>query len=180
MFRAVPIAIDAARSRLLIAWLKVSYPGLTVGKGVVIQPGTKIRMLNGTTMKIGDRTVIQRRCALYSEGTLSIGSDSFIGAGSTIVATQSITIGSDALIAANVTIRDQNHATAPGTPYRLQALLSSPISIGANVWIGVNSAILIGVTVGEGAVIAAGAVVTKDVLTRSVVAGVPARQVKLL
>lgn len=160
---------------MLIAWLKASYPGLTVGKGVVIHSGTKIRMLNGARIAIGDRSVIQSRCALYSEGNLSIGSDSFIGAGSCIVAVQSIVIGDDALIAANVTIRDQNHSTASGAPYRLQALDAEPITIAENVWVGVNSTILKGVAVGAGAVVAAGAVVTKHVASRTVVAGVPAR-----
>ena len=178
MLRAIPIAIDMVRSRMLIAWLKASYPGLTVGADVIIQPGTRIRMLTAATISIGDRSVIERRCTLTSEGRLIIGADSFVGAGSVIVAAQFIEIGADALIAANVTIRDQNHGTAAGAPYRTQPLATGPIKIGRNVWIGVSSAILKGVTIGEGAIVAAGAVVTKDVAANSVVGGVPARLIK--
>lgn len=53
-----------------------------------------------------------------------------------------------------------------------------PVSIGSDVWIGASSTILAGVTIGDGAVIAAGSVVTKDVEPYSIVAGVPARQIK--
>ena len=56
----------------------------------------------------------------------------------------------------------------------------APIHIGKQVWIGANATILPGVTVGDGAVIAAGAVVTRDVPERAVVAGVPARVVKTI
>ncbi len=57
---------------------------------------------------------------------------------------------------------------------------SKPISIGSNSWIGMNCIILKGVTIGEGAIVAAGSVVTKDVPAWSVVAGNPAKVVKIL
>lgn len=140
--------------------------------------GTRIRVRLGATLEIGARTVIEPRCVLVSEGVLAIGADGFIGTGSTIVACGRITIGADALVAANVTIRDQDHRTDAGdTPYRLQGFDIRPVSIGSNVWLGVNAVVLKGVTIGDGAIVAAAAVVSHDVAASTVVAGVPARPV---
>ena len=61
-----------------------------------------------------------------------------------------------------------------------QSLYPSPIVIGRNVWIGANATVLPGVTVGDDAIIAAGAVVTKNVPEKAVVAGVPARVIKTI
>lgn len=168
--------LERSGSVLRIAWLKACYPGLRMGRGVVVGAGARIRVLNGATMDIGARTVIEPRCLLVSEGVLTIGADGFIGAGCVMVACGSVTIGSDALIATRVTIRDQDHRTsAPGTPYRLQGFDIRPVAIGSNVWLGTNAVILKGVTIGDGAVVAAAAVVSRDVTGATIVAGVPAR-----
>lgn len=75
----------------------------------------------------------------------------------------------------NVTIATLNHGLSLETR---NITYSSPVIIGENVWIGSSSTILPGVTVGDNSVVAAGAVVTKDVPKNAVVAGVPARVVK--
>lgn len=80
-----------------------------------------------------------------------------------------IVIGNNVSISENVTIRDSdNHSLNGSNP-------TKGIIIGNNVWIGVNVTILKGVTIGDGAVIAAGSVVTKDVPQKTLVAGIPAR-----
>jgi acetyltransferase-like isoleucine patch superfamily enzyme len=79
-----------------------------------------------------------------------------------------IEIGHNVAISENVTIRDSDDHSLNGNSY------TKPVTIEDNVWIGINATILKGVTVGEGAVIAAGSVVTRDVPARSLVAGVPA------
>lgn len=179
ILRGLSQTFEKANSWALITWFKACYPGLSIGSGVLIRGGTRIRVLNGATMSIGDRTVIERNCLLKSDGMLSIGQDGYIGPGSTIVAACSIAIGADALIAENVTIRDQNHRTSADGPYRLQGLDTGPIAIASNSWIGAQVTILKGVTVGEGAIVAAGAIVSKDVASRSIVAGVPAKIIKV-
>lgn len=137
--------------------------------------------MNGATISIGDHTHIESGCLLHSEGRLTIGPDGFIGSGCTLVAVGRIDIGADALIAGNVTIRDHNHRIASRTiPYRLQGLDVTPVTIGSNVWLGTNAVILKGVTIGDGAVIAATAVVSKVVQAHSVVGGVPARLIRRL
>ena len=84
----------------------------------------------------------------------------------------SITIGENVVIANEVVIRDNDAHTIVGS------LASAPIKIGNHVWIGTRAIILKGVCIGDGAIIAAGAVVTHDVPPRSLVAGVPARVIK--
>ena len=81
-----------------------------------------------------------------------------------------ISIGHDVAISKGVVVRDSdNHTIIDGRP------ISAPIRIGDHVWIGLNAVILKGVTVGNGAIVAAGAVVAHDVPARTIVGGVPAR-----
>jgi acetyltransferase-like isoleucine patch superfamily enzyme len=103
---------------------------------------------------------------------LTLGSG-YINNGVSIDCFDSIRIGHGVAISKGVTIRDSdNHAIGR------KSKVSAPIRIGDRVWVGLNATILKGVTIGEGAVIAAGAVVTRDVPACSLVAGVPARVVR--
>lgn len=87
-----------------------------------------------------------------------------------------ITIGDDCRIAHNVSFVSEDHVFAdPTVPIRLQGKETAEIRIGNDVWIGCGARILKGVTVGDGAVIGAGAIVTKDVPPLGIAVGVPAR-----
>jgi maltose O-acetyltransferase len=83
-----------------------------------------------------------------------------------------VTIGDDCLIASHVVITSLTHD--PRASNHADSLISRPVVIGRNVWIGSQAVILPGVTVGDGAVIGAGAVVTKDVPPGITVVGIPA------
>lgn len=86
-----------------------------------------------------------------------------------------ITIGDQCQIGHNVVLATLNHGTAPeDRPHTYPA----PISLGRNVWIGSNATILPGVTIGDNAIVGAGAVVTHNVAPNTIVAGVPARVIK--
>lgn len=111
-------------------------------------------------------------------GSITIGNHARINAGTTIVSHAQITIGNDCLIGEYVSIRDANHGTALGSPMRSQPHEAAPVTIGNDVWIGRGVCILKGVSIGNGAVIAANSVVTKDVPARTIVGGVPSRVLK--
>jgi acetyltransferase-like isoleucine patch superfamily enzyme len=88
-----------------------------------------------------------------------------------------VTIGHSVLIGSNVAIRDHDHGIAPDEHRARQPLVVAPVEIGDFAWLGQNSVVLKGVTIGRNAVVGANAVVTREVPEGAVVAGVPARQI---
>ena len=88
-----------------------------------------------------------------------------------------ITIEDDVMIGPKVNLITENHPLDPGDR---KTVLLKPILVKRNAWIGAGATILPGVTIGENAVVAAGAVVSRDVPPNSIVAGIPARVVKML
>ena len=98
----------------------------------------------------------------------------FINQESVIDCSNEIFIGENCAISHRVMIRDSNNHKLNRPGY----VVSAPIRIGNNVWIGMGAMILSGVTIGDGAVVAAGAVVNKDVPPKTLVAGVPAKVVR--
>lgn len=106
---------------------------------------------------------------------IHLGKNVFINSGCRFQDQGGIYIGDNALIGHNVVLATLNHEE---NPQKRGNLIPAPIKIGNDVWIGSNATILAGVTVGDGAIIAAGAVVTKDVGENAVVAGVPARYIR--
>lgn len=108
---------------------------------------------------------------------ITIGKDVFINSGCHFQDQGGIEIGDGALIGHNVVLATINHDLNPKENRKNHY---APIKIGAHVWIGSNAAILSGVTIGDYAVIAAGAVVTRDVPAMTIVGGVPAKVLKVV
>ena len=114
---------------------------------------------------------------------LTIGNNGRFGAFNHITCINKIQIGDNCLTGKWVTISDNNHGTTDfdtlhEAPIKRKLYTKGPVIIGNNVWIGDKATILGGVTIGDGAVIAANSVVTKDVPAYSVVGGNPARVIK--
>ena len=106
---------------------------------------------------------------------LAIGDYTFIGRGAEIGVSHNVHIGKNCLISPGVFITDHNHGIEMGKLMNIQETVPSPVEIGNDVWIGANSVILPGVNIASGAVVGAGAVVSNQVSSYSIVAGVPAR-----
>lgn len=111
----------------------------------------------GKNIRLGKRVFINSGCKFQDQG--------------------GITIGDDVLVGHNCVIATLNHVMDPD---RRGDMIPAPVKIGDKVWIGANVTILQGVTVGDGAILAAGAVVNKDVPARTVVAGVPAKIIRTI
>jgi acetyltransferase-like isoleucine patch superfamily enzyme len=105
----------------------------------------------------------------------TIGKNVFINHGCSFLDLGGITIEDDVLIGPQVKLVTENH---PVDPSNRKSLDLKSIHIGKNVWLGAGAIILPGVTVGENSIVAAGAVVTKDVPSNTIVGGVPARVIK--
>lgn len=108
---------------------------------------------------------------------ITIGKDVFINSGCHFQDQGGIQIGDGVLIGHNVVLATINHDLNPEENRKNHY---APITIGAHVWIGSNATVLPGVTLGDWAVVAAGAVVTQDVPPRTVVGGVPAKVLKVI
>lgn len=109
---------------------------------------------------------------------ISIGDDVFINQHCHFMDMGGITIGNEVMIGPRVNLISAGHPLSAAE--RRRAITTGPIEIGNNVWIGAAATVLQGVTVGDNAVIAAGAVVSRNVPPDTLVAGVPARVVKSL
>lgn len=111
----------------------------------------------GKNIHFGERVFVNSGCRFQDQG--------------------GITIGDDALIGHNVVIATLNHAIDPA---QRAVTEPAPVRLGARVWIGANATILPSVTIGDGAIVAAGAVVTKKVPPNTIVGGVPARFIRAI
>ena len=108
---------------------------------------------------------------------IHIGKNVFINMGCKFQDQGGIFIGDGALIGHNVVLATLNHAASPKDR---DSMIPAPIRIGKNVWVGANAVILPGVTIGDGAIVAAGAVVNRDVPENTVVGGVPAKVIRTI
>lgn len=182
------IRLCVLRDEIYSTWIKHSLE--IKGKNIVIRKGAK---LDGAKyIKIGNNVTISRNCLIetkYSHGgrnyspLLTIGDSCSFGENCHITCVGSITIGHHLLTGRRVLISDNNHGTIDAEslkkpPMDRPLARKGDIVIGNNVWIGENACVLSGVTIGDGAVIAANAVVTHDVPAYSLAAGVPAQIVK--
>lgn len=107
----------------------------------------------------------------------TFGKNSFVNFGCTFLALGSITIEEGVFIAPHCVLATEYH---PEDPEKRHSLLTKPIVIKKNAWIGANATILAGVTIGENAIVAAGAVVGKDVPDNTIVGGVPAKVIRMI
>lgn len=130
------------------------------------------------TFSLGDHSVVESfSCINNAVGDVVIGDHTRIGLHNTIIGP--VTIGQHVNLAQGIVVTALNHNySIPDQRIDQQGVTTADVTIGNDCWIGANAVILPGVTIGEHSVVAAGAVVTKDVPSHSLVAGVPARIIK--
>src|SRR4051794_37571025 len=140
-------------------------------------PGEVVGLLTELTGKPVDESVVVFP-PFYSEfgKNLTLGRGVFVNLGCRFQDTGGISVGDGTLIGHGSTLTTLNHSVDPD---RRADMLPAPIHIGHKVWLGAAVTVVPGVTIGDGAIVGAGAVVTKDVPANAIVAGVPARLVRM-
>lgn len=141
---------------------------------------------NPQNVCIGDNTTVLEGCRLdtypinENYGKIIIGNNNYIGYNFSAISGGDILLANDILIASDVTIVSHNHGMNPEEPlsYMHQKLSAKCVTIGDGCWIGEKVQIMPGASVGKKCIIAAGAIVTKDIPDYSIVAGVPAKVIK--
>jgi acetyltransferase-like isoleucine patch superfamily enzyme len=148
------------------------------GKNSRIRSRTRLDVLPFNDFEMGDNSIIEDFCTINNGvGAVYIGNRTLVGMSNVIIGP--VNIGDDVIIAQNVVISGLNHSYQDvNFPISKQPVITSPVKIGKDSWIAANVVITAGVTVGVHAVIAAGAVVTKDVPDFCVAAGNPAKVIK--
>lgn len=155
--------------------------GGSVGKNVKIFEGVKMASRRGCPITIGDNVSIEKGVVISTSerGKISIGNNVYVGEYSVLTSNIEIEIGDNVLISPHNDIVDFNHIYQDQSlPINRQGVSAKKITIQDDVWIGSGCKILKGVTLGKGAVVGAGSVVTKDVPSYHVVVGNPAKTIK--
>jgi len=156
-------------------WMRLKFDSC----GSLLRVDKRVRILKkNAAIAVGRKVQLHRDVKLSAWGTechsqIIIGDNTHIGDRTEIHAGKLVEIGSGCNIAWDVCIMDRDYHKFNSPTEEIK-----PVRICDNVWIGCNSIILKGITVGEGAVIAAGSIVTKDVAPRTLVGGNPARVLK--
>lgn len=179
---------ETLKSVYALALTKVFYPGARLIRRPFHIRGRKhLSFGPGFTTGYSCRFDLDNESASGDAGEirLTLGKNCKIGDNVHIVASERVTIGDDCLMASKIFISDTSHgeyghedAADPSEAPDARKLITRPVTIGHQVWIGENAVILPGVTIGDGAVIGANALVNRDVPAGAIVGGIPAKVLK--
>jgi len=148
------------------------------GKGAKVRSNARLDIFPYNEFRLGEKSIVEINAIINNGvGNVLIGNDCIVGMSSTIIGPA--TIGNHVMIAQHVVLSGLNHDYQDiNLPIKSQGVSKLPIFIGDETWIGANSIITAGVTIGKHCVVAGGSVVTRDVPDYTVVAGNPARILK--
>ena len=175
----------------LLGWNARHSGAVRIGRGTTIA-WRRLKRAAGNQLSVGEDSIIHADISFEeSGGKIDIGSRTFVGR-SHLVCYRSLTIGDDVIMSWGITVVDHDSHSIEWDKRRndvldwgkgqknWQHIAQAPVIIGNKAWVGFNVSILKGVTIGEGAVIGACSVVTRDIPPYSVAVGNPARVVRSL
>ena len=144
-------------------------------------PGVQLEIGRDATLRIGRWAWLGHGTKIrVHEGEVRIGAKTVMGQECTISAFQHVSIGRECIIADRVMLIDFDHgAVEVERPVRLQGIYKRDVRLGHNVWMGYGACVLRGVSIGDNAIVGTSAVITKDVPANAVVAGSPARVIRM-
>lgn len=193
MVRRKPLPSPIINLYLMLRWRIYVHPFANIGFPYNLKIGRYSRIgkckivaspsLGGKPVKtiiIGERAMIGDGVALVSQGGyIEVGDSVSIHDYSIIYGLGGVTVGADSRIAAaTIIVSHEHHFQTRHKKIRETACQGGGVAIGKDCWIGAGARILDGVDIGDGAIVGAGAVVTHDVLSETIVAGVPAKFLK--
>ena len=180
-------SVFVVRFRYLKKWINsintywLSFIGMKIGKGTYLPINTKttwphqVQLGNNCRLEHG---IYFHYDGIYSVGpSICVGDNVFVGNNTEFNITDKITIGNNCLIAAGCRFIDHNHGLDKKLLIRNQVAPKQEIFLEGDVWLGCNVAVLKGVRIGEGSVVAAGSVVNKSIPPYEIWGGVPARKI---
>lgn len=159
---------------------------LSTGRGVTLEDDVRIDALSRRGVKLGNNVSIAKFTIIEATGVISnlgegldIGANSNLGDYSFVGAAGGVRIGQNVLIGQRVSFHSEDHLfERTDLPIKAQGVRRRGIVVEDDCWLGAGVIVLDGVTIGQGSVVAAGSVVTRDVAPYSIVAGVPARWIR--
>jgi acetyltransferase-like isoleucine patch superfamily enzyme len=176
--------LNFAYARLLLRLLKLKLrfgSRLQTDGLCFLCPGVQLEIGRHASLHIGRWAWIGHDSKIrVHEGEVHIGAKTVIGQECTISAFQHVSIGRECILADRVMLIDFDHGVVEvERPIRLQGIYKRDVRVGHNVWIGYGACILRGVSVGENSILGTNSVVTRDVPENAVVAGAPARVIRM-
>ena len=146
---------------------------------LAVDTTTIIRKTSKASINIGQGFRSRRNVEINArdQGSIKIGNNVFFNSSCIITSRNKIEIGDNTILGPGVIVYDNDHVIRDGLVVDNE-FTTAPVSIGKNVWIGACSVILPGVTIGDGSVIAAGSVVTKDIPADCVAGGNPCKIIR--
>jgi acetyltransferase-like isoleucine patch superfamily enzyme len=163
-------------------WLRARYRSRLQTDGLCfICPRVKLEIGRHAVLRMGRWAWIGHGSKIrVHEGEVSIGAKTVIGQECTISAYQHVSIGRECILADRVMLIDFDHGVVEvERPIRAQGIYKRDVRVGHNVWMGYGACILRGVEIGENSVVGTSAVVTKSAPANAVLAGVPARVIRM-
>ena len=194
-FKALLTRLHAVTTRVRLARVARAGRGVHLDSGVLLSYPQRIHLGHGAriarnvalranspldpAISIGDQCMVQDGALLNaSEGFVHVGDRTWIGPFCVIYGNGGVRVGRDVMVAAHSCITSVGHRHDElHIPMMAQGIEVGPVTIEDDVWIGMNCTILPGVTIGRGAIVAAGAVVRGNVAPFTIVGGVPAREI---
>ncbi len=167
------------RSLINTIWLKIS--GMQIGEGTYL---SKIKVTWPHQISIGKNCVVEHSVyfkfdGIWKEGpSIIIEDDVFVGFGCEFNIKKKVVIGKDSLIGSGCKFVDHDHGISLEDLMRNQIGPEAEIVLEENVWLGTNVVVLKGVTIGNGAIIAAGSIVNKSIPPNEIWAGIPAKKIR--
>ncbi len=165
-----------------LAWLKLRWRGRLKLDGLAfVCPGVTFEIGKGASVHLGRWSWLGHGTKIRAhEGEVHIGAKTVIGQECTFTCFQHVSIGRECIVADRVMLIDFDHGVVEvERPIRFQGIYKRDVSVGHNVWIGYGACFLRGATVGDNAIVGTSTVVTKDVPANAVVAGIPARVIRM-